>query len=45
MYLCVGVLMYLCVRSVDVFVLGVLMYLCVRVLMYLCVRSVDVFVC
>ena len=37
--------MYLCVRSVDVFVLGVLMYLCVRVLMYLCVRSVDVFVC
>ena len=29
--------MYLCVRSVDVFVLGVLMYLCVR--------SVDVLVC
>ena len=29
--------MYLCVRGVDVFVLGVLMYLCVR--------SVDVFVC
>ena len=29
--------MYLCVRGVDVFVLGVLMYLCVR--------GVDVFLC